>query len=97
MGWPNRRLCPLQPETHAHLAVHGRRGRQVLPGHSVVAGATVEPAEAEVAVGDEGAHAEGGRPRQRLTVGDLGFLGSWRGGCRGDLASSRHAHASVPR
>ena len=54
MGRSPRRLRLLQPEAHVHLAVHRRRGRQVLLGLRWVAGSAVECAEAEVAVGDEG-------------------------------------------
>src|SRR6266496_2594939 len=47
----------LQPEAHVHLAVHRRRGGKVLASLVLLARATVELAEAEVAVGDERAHA----------------------------------------
>src|SRR2546427_4468948 len=55
-----RRLlfCLLQPVRHPHLAVHRRRGGEVLPRLLAFAGAPVELAEAEVAVSDEGAHAD---------------------------------------
>ncbi len=46
----------LQPVRHAHLAVHRRGGGEVLVGLQAFAGASVELGEAEVAVGDEGAH-----------------------------------------
>src|SRR5256885_2566929 len=43
---------------HAHLAIHrGRDGQVVLAWHSI-ARVAIELAEAEVAVGDEGAHPE---------------------------------------
>ena len=57
---PHLRLGLLQPEPHVHLAVHRRRGGEVLLGLLALARAPVELAEAEVAVGDEGAHAEFG-------------------------------------
>ena len=47
----------LQPEPHVHLAVHRRRGGEVLLRLLALARAPVELAEAEVAVGDERAHA----------------------------------------
>jgi hypothetical protein len=47
------RLRLLQPEGHAHLAVHRRRGGEVLLRLLALARAPVELAEAEVAVGDE--------------------------------------------
>jgi hypothetical protein len=63
------RLRLLQPETHAHLAVHrGGGGRQVLLGLRAVPGAPVQFAKAEVGVGDEGAHAEVGGKRQRVAI-----------------------------
>src|SRR5262249_3596283 len=52
-----RRLCLLQPVRHPHLAVHRRRGGEMLLRLLTLARAPVELAEAEVAVGDEGAHA----------------------------------------
>src|SRR4030095_15460160 len=51
------RLRLLQPVRHPHLAVRRRRGGEVLAGLIALARAPVELAEAEVAVGDEGAHA----------------------------------------
>src|SRR5262249_26867557 len=60
---PSSRPCQLrfrllQPVRHAHLAVHRRRGGEVLLRLLALVCAPVELAEAEVAVGDEGAHAE---------------------------------------
>src|SRR5712692_4650009 len=52
------RVRLLQPEPHGHLAVHRCRDREVLLGLLTVARAPVEPAAAEVAAGDERAHAE---------------------------------------
>ena len=48
----------LQPEPHVHLAVQRGRGGEVLAGLLARAGAPAELAEAEVAAGDEWAHAE---------------------------------------
>src|SRR5262245_11148513 len=53
---PDLRLRPLQPVRHPHLAVHRRRGGEVLLRLLALARASAELAEAEVAVGDEGAH-----------------------------------------
>jgi hypothetical protein len=47
-----------QPVRHPHLAVHRRRSGEMLQRLFALAHAPVELAEAEVAVGDEGAHAE---------------------------------------
>src|SRR5262245_31328878 len=64
--FPRRRLCLLEIEPHIHLAVHrGRRG-EVLLRLLRVARAPVERAEAEVAVGDEPAHAKSSSKRERL-------------------------------
>src|SRR5437899_7720207 len=61
------RFCLLQPETHVHLAVHRRRGGEVLVGLFPLAPVPIELAEAEVAVGDEGAHAESTREADGFT------------------------------
>src|SRR5262245_30638375 len=47
----------LEPERHAHLAVHRRRGGEVLACLFALARAREQLPEAEVAVGDEWAHA----------------------------------------
>src|SRR5690242_17814461 len=62
------RLRLLQPEPHVHLAVHRRRGGQVLPRLLALARAPVELTEAEVAVGDERAHAKFGREGKGPTI-----------------------------
>jgi len=59
------RLPLLQPELDAHLAEHRRRGGEVLVGPLAIARAPEELAEAEVAAGDEGAHAARLGERQR--------------------------------
>jgi hypothetical protein len=64
------RLRLLQPVRHPHLAVHRRRGGEMLLGLLALVRAPVELAEAEVAVGDEGARsrripAEYGLPMPR--------------------------------
>src|SRR5215467_12237264 len=48
----------LQPEVHTHVLIHPRRGCQVLARLSDVAGPPSKRSQAEVAVGDERAHAE---------------------------------------
>ena len=64
----------LQPEPHVHLAVHRRRRGQVFPGLLALVRAVAELAEAEVAVGDEGAHAELLGERERVTVAAVSVL-----------------------
>src|SRR5215468_7744062 len=62
------RLRLLQPVRHAHLAVHRRRGGEMLVRLLARAAAPVELAEAEVAVGDEGVHAEPVGQRECVSV-----------------------------
>src|SRR4029450_7273713 len=62
------RLRLLQPVRHVHLAIHRGRGGEVLPRLLALARAPVELAEAEVAVGHGGAHAELGGERQRRSM-----------------------------
>src|SRR5262249_45229740 len=73
--FPHLRLRLLQPVRHPHLAVHRRRGGEVLVCLLTLARAPVELAEAEVAVGDEGAHAARLGQSQRLAILGLGGLG----------------------
>src|SRR5215469_2650964 len=47
-----------EPEAHIHLAVHRRRGGEVLARLLALARASAELAKAEMAVGDERAHAK---------------------------------------
>jgi len=58
----------LQPKVHIHLAVHRRRGGEVVLRLLALTCAPKELAKAEVAVGDEGAHAALGREREPLPV-----------------------------
>src|SRR4029434_3108481 len=60
------RLRLLQPVRHPHFAVHRRRGGEVVARVLALADAPGELAEAEVAVGDERAHAELAGEHQRL-------------------------------
>ena len=65
----------LQPVRHAHVAVHCRRRRDMLLRLLARARAQVDLAETEMAVGDEGAHAEPLGERQRLAIMSLAALG----------------------
>src|SRR5262249_47748179 len=58
----------LAPEAHVHLAIHRRRGGQTLPSLLWLAGAAIELAQAQMAVGDKRAHAVRLGERQRLLV-----------------------------
>src|SRR5262249_20931750 len=62
---PQRRLRLLQPEGHAHLAVHRGGGGQMHLRLRLIARAPVELAEAEVAVGDQGPHVQFASERER--------------------------------
>src|SRR5215813_11341715 len=72
---PSFALCPLQPVRHPHLAVQRRHGGELLLRLLAFAGALVEFAEAEVAVGDEGAHAASFGKGQRLAIVSVAPLG----------------------
>jgi hypothetical protein len=74
MGRPQRCLRLLQPEAHAHLAVHRRRGDEVLLRLRALACTSIELAQAEVAVRDERAHAARLGESQRLAVVGLAAL-----------------------
>ena len=65
----------LQPVRHAHLAVHRRRGGEVLARLLGLARLRVQRAEAELAVGDERTHAVRLGESQRLVVVGLATLG----------------------
>src|SRR5438046_10176647 len=86
--WAPRSCIPqfpldlLLPEPHVHVAVHRYRCAEVLLGLLALVRARVELAEAEVAVGDEGAHAELAGERQRLAVVARSILGAV---CRRDV------------
>jgi hypothetical protein len=68
------RLRLLQPVRHAHLAVHRRRGREVLLRLLTLARTPVELTEAEVAVGDDGDDVLAGEGRGGAeAVGMSGF------------------------
>src|SRR5438552_6187374 len=67
---------------HLHLTVHRRRRAEMLMRLLALARAPGELAEAEVAVGDERAHAELAGERQRLAVVAFSVLGA---ACRRDI------------
>src|SRR5262245_56076368 len=67
------RVGPLQPELHVHLSVHRRCRGEVLLSLLKLAHSAVEPPEAEVAVGDEGAHAEFVRQHPGCALVTSGF------------------------
>jgi hypothetical protein len=78
----------IQPEPHIHLAVHRRSGREVFPGILTLALASVELAEAEVAVGDDRPYAQFLGKGQGLPVSGFGLFGIRRAAMRSDLAES---------
>ena len=75
-----------QPVRHAHLAVHRRRGRQVLLGLPRITGPPVEPAEAVMAVGHERAHLQLGGQAQCGIVMSRGRRDIGAGLMRDDVA-----------
>ena len=79
----------LQPEAHVHLAIHRRRRGEVLLRLLTLAHASVELAEAEVAVGDDRAHAQLNGEGHGLPEGGFGFFGSRRIAMRCDLAQNQ--------
>src|SRR5262249_12928471 len=74
-GCLHLRFCFLQPVRHPHLAVHRRRGGEMLLRLLALARAPVELAEAEVAVRDEGAHAARLGECQGIAVVGLAAVG----------------------
>src|SRR5262245_55077279 len=61
-------LHQLQPRAHAHVAVHRRRGDEMVASLLMLADVHGQLAETEVAVGDEGAHPELLSERERVTI-----------------------------
>jgi hypothetical protein len=79
------RLRLLKPGPHIHLAVHRRRNREVFACFSTLAHTSVELAEAEMAVGDDRAHAQLIGEGQGLPEGGFGV---WAGSSACQCASS---------
>src|SRR5262245_11582988 len=65
---PHLRLRLLQPEPHIHLAVHRCRDVEVFLCLVALTGLPIEPAEAEMTVGDQGAHTAVRRNHERLAI-----------------------------
>src|SRR5882672_8994151 len=57
-------FCLLQPGAHIHLVVHRGRAPDVLLRFAALAGAAVQPAEAEMTMGHERTQAEGAGPHR---------------------------------
>src|ERR1700675_3774348 len=85
-----------EPEAHVHLAVHRCCGSEVLPRLIAPARAPVELPKAEMAVGDEGAHAARLGQRQRLAVVDLAAFGIEPVGMGRDIAKQMQAKDREP-
>src|SRR5438128_9605200 len=75
-----------QPECHPHLAEHRDRRRQLGAGLVQTTNAAVQFAEAEVAVGLEGAHSKLLAPVERSAVLTLSFTRVGRIAAGGDVA-----------
>src|SRR5262249_50241705 len=69
------RVRLLQPEAHLHLTIHRDCGGQERAGVITLADPPIEPAEAQIAVRDEGAHAARLGECQPLAVMGLALLG----------------------
>src|SRR5262249_45410351 len=65
---PRFSLGLLEPKIHIQLAVHRHRGGEVVLRRLALTCVQTEPAKAEVAVGDERAHAALGRKREPLAI-----------------------------
>src|SRR5262245_2394790 len=78
-------LCLLDPERHVHLPVYGRRAGHKLLSPLGLTRAPEEFAEAEVAVGDQGAHAARLGEVQCLAVAGFPALGLGPIGMAGDV------------
>src|SRR5216684_3446929 len=72
---PHLRLRLLHPVRHPHLAIHRRRHGEMLLRLLALVRTPVELSEAEVAVGDERAHAAGLGEGEGLAVASLAALG----------------------
>src|SRR5262249_45521519 len=75
---PVSSLRLLQPEVHAHLPIHYGRRRQMLPRPFQVARPACQRSKAEVAVGDDRAHAQLVGECQRFAVVGFGVFLSGR-------------------
>src|SRR5713226_6413022 len=89
------RLRLLQPVPHVHLAVHRRRGEQLLPDLLGFARAPIEFAEAVVTMGNERAHTELRGECQGLLVVVFGFLRFGGVAARSDLAQKEQGPCFV--
>src|SRR5919106_5204205 len=78
----------LQPIRHAHVAVHGRRGGEMLPGLLALIRAAAELAEAEVTGGDEGRAFQAVVQVDRPAIGHLAPLGVEESGSLQEIVSS---------
>src|SRR5262249_11467787 len=77
-----------QPVRHPHLAVHRRRGGEMLLRLLALADAPVELAETQVAVGHDRTHAQLVSDGHGLPVGGFSRFRIWWVAMRGDLAQS---------
>src|SRR5690349_21834088 len=83
---PDLRLRLLQPVRHVHLLIKSRRDGQVLVRLVAPARAPIELAEAEMAVGGEGAHGAGLGEGPRFTIVSFGALNVHRVRMDGNVA-----------
>src|SRR5262249_33005620 len=69
LGGAHHAQALIDPELHVHLAVHARRGGEILPRVLKPSDTTVKLPEAEVAMRDEGTHSMRSGDWQSLLVG----------------------------
>src|SRR6267142_6835840 len=85
---PRSGLCPSlsQPEAHLHLAVHRRGGREMFTSFLMPSHASTEPAQTQMAVGDDRAHIQFIGEDYGLPVERFSLLVIRRAAMRCDLA-----------
>src|SRR5262245_31005523 len=91
------RLRLPQPVRHTHLAIHRRSGAEMLPSLIAPIRAVVELAEAEVAVGDQGAHATRLSEGQRFAIVTFTACGVEPVGMSCDVAQQVQRMGRAPR
>src|ERR1700730_5961701 len=92
----SERLRLSQPVRHAHLPIHRRRGRDVFAGLVALTCAPVELTEAEVAMGDEGAHREFVCQGHSSAIAGLSDSDAYRNLARSNFAQHVHGVGLVP-
>src|SRR5262249_30907553 len=87
----------LQPVRHPHLAVHRRRGGDVFASLLPLVRSPVKPAQTEMAMGHERAHAARFGERQGLAIVNRAAVGVEAVGQGGDVAQQMLSRGRVAR